>query len=40
MGTDCSQCSCSDQKEIDDTTALSLEKKAKDPTKYNLNEKE
>lgn len=29
MGTDCSACSCNDQKEIDELTALYLEKKEK-----------
>lgn len=40
MGTECSQCSCNGQKEIDDLTALYLEKKGKDPKKDKLNEKE
>ena len=39
MGTDCSACSCNDQKEIDELTALYLEKKGK-KMKTELNEKE
>ena len=29
MGNDCSVCSCNDQKEIDETTALYLQKQGK-----------
>jgi hypothetical protein len=39
MGQDCSPCSCNDQKEVDDLTALYLEKNGKNP-KEKLNEKE
>ena len=39
MGSECSACSCNDQKEIDDMTALYLEKNGKTP-KDKLNEKE
>ncbi len=40
MGNECSACSCNDQKELDDLTALYLEKKGKNPLKEKLNEKE
>ena len=39
MGNECSACSCNDQKEIDDTTALQFEKKDK-IRRNNFNEKE
>ena len=39
MGNECSACSCNDQKEVDEKTALHLEKNRKDP-KEALNEKE
>ena len=39
MGTDCSACSCNDQKQIDELTALYLEKKGKN-LQDKLNEKE
>ena len=39
MVNECSACSCNDQKEIDETTGLSLDKKNK-KEKENLNEKE
>jgi hypothetical protein len=39
MGNDCSSCSCNDQKEVDELTALYLEKNGKD-AKDKLNEKE
>ena len=39
MGKDCSSCSCNDQKEVDELTALYLEKNGKD-AKDKLNEKE
>jgi hypothetical protein len=39
MGTDCTACACNDQKETDDSTALYLDKKNKDPNQ-NPNEKE
>ena len=39
MGNDCSVCSCTDQKEIDETTALYLQKQGKNP-KDKFEEKE
>ena len=39
MGIECSVCSCNDQKEIDDSTALHFEKKDK-IKRNNFNEKE
>ena len=39
MGNDCSVCSCNDQKEIDETTALYLQKQGKN-TKDKFEEKE
>ena len=39
MGNDCSTCSCNDQKEVDEITALYLGKNGKNP-KNALNEKE
>ena len=39
MGNECSACSCNDQKEIDETTALFLEKNGK-KLKEKLSEKE
>jgi len=39
MGNECSACSCNDQKEIDDSTALYLQSKGKQ-LKEKLDEKE
>jgi len=39
MGNECSACSCNDQKEIDDSTALYLQKQGK-TSKDKLDEKE
>jgi hypothetical protein len=39
MGNECSACSCNDQKQTDEVTALYLEKYGKNP-KDKLNEKE
>ena len=39
MGNECSACSCNDQKEIDESTALYLQNKAQTSIK-NLDEKE
>jgi hypothetical protein len=39
MGNECSVCSCNDQKELDDATALHFEKKDK-IKRNNFNEKE
>ena len=39
MGNECSACYCNDQKEIDDSTALYLQSKGKQP-KEKLDEKE
>ncbi len=39
MGNECSTCSCNDQKQIDELTALKLDKDGK-TLKYKLNEKE
>ena len=39
MGNECSACSCNDQKDVDELTALYLEKKGKN-SKDKLNEKE
>ena len=39
MGNECSACSCGDQKQVDEVTALYLEKNGKN-SKDKLNEKE
>ena len=39
MGNECSACSCTDQKDVDKTTALYLEKNKRNP-KDKVNEKE
>ena len=39
MGNQCSACSCNDQKQVDEITALYLEKNGKNP-KEKLSEKE
>jgi len=39
MGNECSACSCNDQKEIDESTALYLQNKGQTSIKY-LDEKE
>ncbi len=40
MGTECSVCSCNDQKEIDDNTALQFDKLKKITKNNNINETE
>jgi hypothetical protein len=39
MGSDCSACACNDQKDLDETTVMKLEKDGSSP-KNKLNEKE